>query len=53
MLTTGRHANQYFLSEKKDQDIYEQLLSLSPCLEERLNNGTEQEIFYVADMVGL
>lgn len=38
-------------SDKRDHEIYKQMLSLSPGLEERLNNGTEQEIFYIAEMV--
>ena len=39
-------------SEAKEHEIYLQLLSLSPDLEERLFSGSDQEIFYVADMVG-
>jgi hypothetical protein len=40
-------------SDKKEQDVYRQLLALSPTLEERLNRGSEQEVFYIADMVCL
>ncbi|KAH6904935.1 hypothetical protein BKA70DRAFT_1373300 [Coprinopsis sp. MPI-PUGE-AT-0042] len=35
----------------KEYRIYQQLLSLSPKLEERLCTGSEQEIFHVADMI--
>ncbi|RXW13297.1 hypothetical protein EST38_g12556 [Candolleomyces aberdarensis] len=38
-------------SELKEHDIYVQLLALSPGLEERLCTGSDQEIFYVADMI--
>lgn len=38
-------------SDKKGHQMYKQLIALSPGLEERLNKGTEQEIFYIAEMV--
>ncbi|RXW12443.1 hypothetical protein EST38_g13412 [Candolleomyces aberdarensis] len=38
-------------SELKEHDIYVQLLALSPGLEEKLCTGSDQEIFYVADMI--
>lgn len=52
-LPSSSVSNPHTYSDKKDQEIYEQLLALSPGMEERLNNGTEQEIFYVAEMVRL
>ena len=39
------------LSEVAEQNIYTNLLKLSPGLEERLNMGTAEDIHYVADMV--
>ncbi|KAJ2929069.1 hypothetical protein H1R20_g8026, partial [Candolleomyces eurysporus] len=39
------------LSEKKEHDVYCQLLASSPNLEERLCIGSEQEIYYIAEMV--
>ncbi|KAH6901543.1 hypothetical protein BKA70DRAFT_1229712 [Coprinopsis sp. MPI-PUGE-AT-0042] len=38
-------------SEKREQRIYEQMLALSPGLEERLCNGSEQDIFHVAELI--
>ncbi|KAH6909378.1 hypothetical protein BKA70DRAFT_1371904 [Coprinopsis sp. MPI-PUGE-AT-0042] len=38
-------------SEILEHDIYEQLLGLSPGLEERLCNGSEQDIFHVAELI--
>ncbi|KAH6905254.1 hypothetical protein BKA70DRAFT_1049812, partial [Coprinopsis sp. MPI-PUGE-AT-0042] len=38
-------------SEHREQMIYEQMLALSPGLEERLCNGSEQDIFHVAELV--
>ncbi|KAH6896068.1 hypothetical protein BKA70DRAFT_1438761 [Coprinopsis sp. MPI-PUGE-AT-0042] len=38
-------------SEHREQRIYEQMLALSPGLEERLCNGSEQDIFHVAELV--
>jgi hypothetical protein len=39
------------LREVRDYEIYKQLLSLSPKLEERLYNGSEQDVYHVADLV--
>ncbi|RXW25760.1 hypothetical protein EST38_g2 [Candolleomyces aberdarensis] len=38
-------------SELREHQIYEQLLGLSAGLEERLCTGSEQEVFYVSDLV--
>lgn len=38
-------------SERQEHVIYEQLLKLSPGLEKRLCNSSEQDIFYVAELV--
>ncbi|KAH6903657.1 hypothetical protein BKA70DRAFT_1110650, partial [Coprinopsis sp. MPI-PUGE-AT-0042] len=38
-------------SERREHAIYEQLLNLSPGLEKRLCNGSEQDIFYVAELI--
>ncbi|KAH6907227.1 hypothetical protein BKA70DRAFT_1490670 [Coprinopsis sp. MPI-PUGE-AT-0042] len=35
----------------KEYSIYQQLLAVSPKLEERLCTGSEQEVFHVADMI--
>ncbi|KAH6897576.1 hypothetical protein BKA70DRAFT_1116126 [Coprinopsis sp. MPI-PUGE-AT-0042] len=35
----------------KEYRIYHQLLALSPKLEERLCNGTEEDIFHIADLI--
>ncbi|TEB38586.1 hypothetical protein FA13DRAFT_1619883, partial [Coprinellus micaceus] len=39
------------VNDRKEHDVYNQLLTLSPTLEERLNRGSEQEVFYIADMI--
>ncbi|KAH6904737.1 hypothetical protein BKA70DRAFT_1109017 [Coprinopsis sp. MPI-PUGE-AT-0042] len=38
-------------SEMREHKIYEQLLGLSPGMEERLCNGSEQDIFHVAELI--
>lgn len=38
-------------SDLKEYRVYQQLIALSPTLEERLCTGSEQELFHVADMV--
>ncbi|KAH6901450.1 hypothetical protein BKA70DRAFT_1374803 [Coprinopsis sp. MPI-PUGE-AT-0042] len=38
-------------SERYEHNVYEQMLALSPGLEERLCNGSEQDIFYVAELI--
>ncbi|KAH6911622.1 hypothetical protein BKA70DRAFT_1099039, partial [Coprinopsis sp. MPI-PUGE-AT-0042] len=38
-------------SEKMEHAIYERLLGLSPGLEERLCNGSEQDIFHIAELI--
>lgn len=40
-----------FPSEVSEHRVYQQLLALSPGLEERLCTGSDQDIFYVAEMV--
>ena len=35
-----------------EHHVFQQLLKLSSTLEERLVTGTEQELYYIADMVG-
>lgn len=40
-----------YASELNEQKIYHQLLALSPGLEQKLGNGTEEDIFYASDMV--
>ncbi|KAG2014238.1 hypothetical protein CC2G_011082 [Coprinopsis cinerea AmutBmut pab1-1] len=37
--------------EKREHRIYTQLLALSPTLEERLCTTTEQDLFYIAEMI--
>ncbi|KAH6913099.1 hypothetical protein BKA70DRAFT_1369812 [Coprinopsis sp. MPI-PUGE-AT-0042] len=37
--------------DEKEYRIYHQLLSLSPKLEERLCNGTEEDVFHIADLL--
>ncbi|KAH6885583.1 hypothetical protein BKA70DRAFT_1444974 [Coprinopsis sp. MPI-PUGE-AT-0042] len=37
--------------ERREYQIYKQLLALSPKLEERLYNGSEQEVYHIADMI--
>ncbi|KAH6909842.1 hypothetical protein BKA70DRAFT_1102178 [Coprinopsis sp. MPI-PUGE-AT-0042] len=37
--------------ERREYQIYRQLLALSPKLEERLYNGSEQEVYHIADMI--
>ncbi|KAH6903037.1 hypothetical protein BKA70DRAFT_1027076, partial [Coprinopsis sp. MPI-PUGE-AT-0042] len=37
--------------ERREHAIYEELLKLSPGLEKRLCNGSEQDIFYVAELI--
>ncbi|KAH6894784.1 hypothetical protein BKA70DRAFT_1117381 [Coprinopsis sp. MPI-PUGE-AT-0042] len=37
--------------ERREYAIYQELLKLSPGLEKRLCNGSEQDIFYVAELV--
>jgi hypothetical protein len=39
--------------ELSEHRQYQQLLALSPGLEERLNTGTEGDLRYVADMVSI
>jgi hypothetical protein len=39
--------------ERREHDIYRQLLQLSPSLEEKLCNGTEDDIFQAAELVSL
>ncbi|KAH6890755.1 hypothetical protein BKA70DRAFT_1120286 [Coprinopsis sp. MPI-PUGE-AT-0042] len=38
-------------SERREHAIYEQLLKLVPGLEKRLCNGSDQDIFYVAELI--
>ncbi|KAH6912311.1 hypothetical protein BKA70DRAFT_1423020 [Coprinopsis sp. MPI-PUGE-AT-0042] len=37
--------------ERHEYQIYKRLLALSPKLEERLYNGSEQEVYHIADML--
>ncbi|KAH6907243.1 hypothetical protein BKA70DRAFT_1428213 [Coprinopsis sp. MPI-PUGE-AT-0042] len=51
-LRYGRiHEDDLTSSEKQEQRIYEQMLALSPGLEERLCNGSEQDIFHIAELI--
>ncbi|KAH6890744.1 hypothetical protein BKA70DRAFT_1068276, partial [Coprinopsis sp. MPI-PUGE-AT-0042] len=51
-LRYGRiHEDDLTSSEKREQRIYEQMLAFSPGLEERLCNGSEQDIFHVAELI--
>ncbi|KAH6869037.1 hypothetical protein BKA70DRAFT_1023040, partial [Coprinopsis sp. MPI-PUGE-AT-0042] len=43
--------DQLTLSERREHAIYEQLLKLVPGLEKRLCNGSDQDIFYVAELI--
>lgn len=40
-----------FLRERRELEIYKQLLALSPKLEERLYNGSEQDVYHIASLV--
>ena len=40
------------LREKMEHDIYLKLLKLCPGLEDRVKKSSDQEIHYIADMVG-
>ncbi|TFK21413.1 hypothetical protein FA15DRAFT_597916, partial [Coprinopsis marcescibilis] len=43
--------DQLTLAEAKELRLYKELLALSPPLEERLLTSSEEELFYVADMI--
>jgi hypothetical protein len=40
-----------FVRERREFEIYKQLLALSPKLEERLHNGSEQDVYHIASLV--
>jgi hypothetical protein len=41
------------LRQKREYGIYKQLMKMVPGLEERLLEGSEEEILHIADMVCL
>ncbi|KAH6908723.1 hypothetical protein BKA70DRAFT_1371919 [Coprinopsis sp. MPI-PUGE-AT-0042] len=43
--------NELSLQERREHEIYRQLLTLSPGLEDRLCNGSDEDIFHVAELI--
>ncbi|TFK17107.1 hypothetical protein FA15DRAFT_683610 [Coprinopsis marcescibilis] len=43
--------DQLNIGERREYEIYKQLLGLSPMLEERLCTGSPQEIYYISEMI--
>ncbi|KAH6907818.1 hypothetical protein BKA70DRAFT_1104343, partial [Coprinopsis sp. MPI-PUGE-AT-0042] len=51
-MTFGRlDEDQLTTAERREHAIYEELLKLSPGLEKRLCNGSDQDIFHVAELI--
>jgi hypothetical protein len=47
------HSQSAMLRQKREYNVYRQLLKMVPLLEEHLLNGSKEEILHIADMICL